>query len=611
MGGGSPSTETQTTDVPEWAKPYFERTLARAETESLKPYEAYSGQRQALSSQYGDIGAAQDLTRNIAGSGVAGLAAAQNYSNYAMDQSKALGQYTPTQTTTSSFSPYAGYQASSADPYAGYQATSATPYSGFQAGSADPYSNFKASSATPYSDFTAGEYSQAQFNPYSSFQAGSADPYSQFQESQFNEYNYDPSRQFSGQEVQNYMNPYMQNVVDQQSKSAVTNFNRQNAARAAQGVSAGAFGGSRQGVVQGMAEEGLAGQLDQIQSKGLQDSYTQAMSAFQSDRAAQVSNEQARAAEAARVQSAGGSEAARVQSAQAGELARTQGIGLDEASRVQAAQAAEAARTQSGIAGELGRVQSAVGSDQARIQAAQAAELARTQGIDVNEASRIQQAQAAELARTQGISLDEASRIQAAQAGEQGRVQGIDVAEQSRIQQAQAAELARTQGVDQSEAARIQSGLAGEQSRVQAANAAEAARVQAQNEASNQFGAGQGLSALGAGASAAQALAGYGQLGREADIQNAQLLQTIGQANQLEGQQGMDIAYQDFLTKQGYTQQQIANMGNMVNGLPVANAGTSTTVGTPATPGFGQQVLGAGLTGLSLYKAFKDGGLVR
>jgi hypothetical protein len=43
MGGGSPSTETQTTEVPEWAKPYFERTLARGEAESLKPYEAYTG----------------------------------------------------------------------------------------------------------------------------------------------------------------------------------------------------------------------------------------------------------------------------------------------------------------------------------------------------------------------------------------------------------------------------------------------------------------------------------------------------------------------------------------------------------------------------------------
>jgi hypothetical protein len=130
MGGGSPATEVQTqsgsTDLPAWAKPYFERTLARGETESLKPYEAYTGQRQALSSQYGDIGAAQNMTRGIAGSGIAGLGAAQDYSQYAMDQSKALGQYTP---------------------------------------------------------------------------------------SQASEFQYDPTRQFSAQEVQNYMNPYMQNVV--------------------------------------------------------------------------------------------------------------------------------------------------------------------------------------------------------------------------------------------------------------------------------------------------------------------------------------------------------------------------------------------------------------
>jgi hypothetical protein len=356
MGGGSPATETQTqsgsTDLPAWAKPYFERTLARGETESLKPYEAYTGPRQALSSQYGDIGAAQNMTRGIAGSGVAGLGAAQDYSQYAMDQSKALGQYNP---------------------------------------------------------------------------------------SQASEFQFDPTRQFSGQEVQNYMSPYMQNVVDQQSKSAITNFNRQNAARANQGVQAGAFGGSRQGVVQGMAEEGLMGQLDQIQAKGLQDAYGQATSAFQADRAAQTGD--------------------------------------------------------------------------------------------------------------------------------------------------------------------------------QAARAAEAARVQQMSEASNQFAANQGIAALGAGAAGAQALAGYGQLGRESDIQNAQLLDTIGRSQQQEGQQGLDLGYQEYLTKQGFTQNQIANMSNMLQGLPVANAGTSSgttnTVGTPATPGFGQQALGAGLTGLSLYKAFKDGGLVR
>jgi hypothetical protein len=458
MGGGNPASDEVKTDLPDWAKPYYERALGRVEASSLTPYQQYSGDRLANAADYGNITKAQGIVSNLGG--VQGLGAAQDYSQYAMDQSKALGNYTPTQATAAQFSPYAGYQAGSAAPYSG-------------------------------------------------FQAGAANPYNQFQQSQFNEYNYDPSRQFSGQEVQNYMNPYMQNVVDQQSKSAITNFNRQNASRAAQGVQAGAFGGSRQGVVQGMAEEGLMGQLDQIQAKGLSDAYGQAQGAFQADRSAQVANEQARAAEASRVQAAGGSEAARVQQAQAAEMARTQGIGIDEA-------------------------------------------------------SRIQQAQAAELARTQGISLDEASRIQAGQAGEQ--------------------------------------------SRVQAANAAEMARVQQQNEAANQFGAGQGIAALDAGAAGAQALAGYGQLGREADIQNAQLLETVGRSQQQEGQQGLDIQYQDYLTKQGFTQNQIGQLSNMLQGLPIQNSGVTNTVGTPATPGFGQQLLGAGLGGLSLYRAFNPTG---
>jgi hypothetical protein len=458
MGGGNPASDEVKTDLPDWAKPYYERALGRVEASSLTPYQQYSGDRLANAADYGNITKAQGIVSNLGG--VQGLGAAQDYSQYAMDQSKALGNYTPTQATAAQFSPYAGYQAGSAAPYSG-------------------------------------------------FQAGAANPYNQFQQSQFNEYNYDPSRQFSGQEVQNYMNPYMQNVVDQQSKSAITNFNRQNASRAAQGVQAGAFGGSRQGVVQGMAEEGLMGQLDQIQAKGLSDAYGQAQGAFQADRSAQVANEQARAAEASRVQAAGGSEAARVQQAQAAEMARTQGIGIDEA-------------------------------------------------------SRIQQAQAGELARTQGISLDEASRIQAGQAGEQ--------------------------------------------SRVQAANAAEMARVQQQNEAANQFGAGQGIAALDAGAAGAQALAGYGQLGREADIQNAQLLETVGRSQQQEGQQGLDIQYQDYLTKQGFTQNQIGQLSNMLQGLPIQNSGVTNTVGTPATPGFGQQLLGAGLGGLSLYRAFNPTG---
>jgi hypothetical protein len=156
MGGGNPASSEVTTDLPDWAKPYYERALGRVEASSLTPYQQYSGDRLANAADYGNIGKAQGIVSNLGG--VQGLGAAQDYSKYAMDQSKALGNYTPTQTTAAQFSPYAGYQAGSAAPYSG-------------------------------------------------FQAGAANPYNQFQQSQFSEYNYDPSRQFSGQEVQNYMNP--------------------------------------------------------------------------------------------------------------------------------------------------------------------------------------------------------------------------------------------------------------------------------------------------------------------------------------------------------------------------------------------------------------------
>jgi hypothetical protein len=141
MGGGNPASDEVKTDLPDWAKPYYERALGRVEASSLTPYQQYSGDRLANAADYGNITKAQGIVSNLGG--VQGLGAAQDYSQYAMDQSKALGNYTPTQATAAQFSPYAGYQAGSAAPYSG-------------------------------------------------FQAGAANPYNQFQQSQFNEYNYDP-----------------------------------------------------------------------------------------------------------------------------------------------------------------------------------------------------------------------------------------------------------------------------------------------------------------------------------------------------------------------------------------------------------------------------------
>ena len=196
------------------------------------------------------------------------------------------------------------------------------------------------------------------------FTAGTADPYSGFTESQFTrgagtEFDFGPARQFTGDEVQRYMDPYMQNVVDIQKREAIRDFDRGQAGRDASAVQAGAFGGSRQAVAQGMAEQNLQDRLGDIQQIGSQAAFDRAMQAFESDRAAEMG----------------------IQGSQAAEAARVQGIDI----------------------GELGRTESAAATEAARRQAAEAAELARTQGIDLNEAARVQAAQEAQRMGTAGL----------------------------------------------------------------------------------------------------------------------------------------------------------------------------------------------------------------
>jgi len=570
MGKGSQQVQsggtTRTTNLPEYADPYFRRLLKGAEeaTQPFYPddpdtygdlagestYVPYGGERLADSSAYGGIGTSRAMVRGIAESPLCGLGEAAELQRRGIAGLEGLANY-----NTAAFDPYTGFQAGRAD-----------PYSGFRAGSADPFADFRAGRGTEYTGFQAGRA-----DPYAGFRAGSADPFADFQEAKFSaqtadQYDFDPARQFTGAEVQQYMDPYMQSVVDTQKREAREDFGRSQAARDAAAIGAGAFGGSRQAVQQGMAEEGLQEQLGDIQAAGSQAAFQQAMQAFEADRAAQMDVDARRAAE----------------------LGRTQGIGISEIGRMEA-----------GRAGEAGRVQNA-----------RAAELARTQGIDIAEASRVQQAEAAELARTQGISLDEAARIQGSEAAERARVQGIDVAEDARVQNARASELARTQGISLDEAARVQASEAAElartqgisldeAARVQQAEAAERARVQSAREASRQFGAGQGLAAYQAALGAGRGLVDYGERARAADIQGAQLLETIGRDIRGEDQARLDLAYQDFLRQQDYPMRNYERFAGLLSGMPI-QPDISTATYQAYNPI--QQALGAGISGLGLYK---------
>jgi len=124
------------------------------------------------------------------------------------------------------------------------------------------------------------------------------------------------NQMFDPRQAQLYMTPYMQNVVNVQKQQAIQDFQQQNAARAAQAVQAGAFGGSRQAVAQGMAGQELSRQLADIQATGQQQAYEQAQAQFERDRAARESGERLAlgAAESAGAQGA--------QLAQLGQLAR-------------------------------------------------------------------------------------------------------------------------------------------------------------------------------------------------------------------------------------------------------------------------------------------------
>jgi len=262
-----------------------------------------------------------------------------------------------------------------------------------------------------------GQQRPAEFSQYGGFKAGVATPFTGFEAGVAQAQQYDPARQFSGQEVSTYMSPYMQAVVDREKASAIQEFERQRGSRAARAIEAGAFGGSRQAVQESLAEEALAKQIGDIQAGGAQRAYEQAAAQFGADRAAQMETQQRQIAELARAEGITLEEAARVQQARAAEQARTQGINI-----------AELARVQGGEAGELARVQGARADEAMRQREFQlqamgfSAEQARA-AADLGERARAGDIQAAQLLEAQG--LGDLSRRQA----------GLDVAYQDFLRQ--------------------------------------------------------------------------------------------------------------------------------------------------------------------------------
>jgi hypothetical protein len=87
-------------------------------------------------------------------------------------------------------------------------------------------------------------------------------------------------QQYSQQALSQYMDPYIQNVVNANKAAAVQDFQTQQADRDAAAIRQGAFGGGRDAVVNGVAQNGLASRLSALENQGLESAYQNAQNQF-------------------------------------------------------------------------------------------------------------------------------------------------------------------------------------------------------------------------------------------------------------------------------------------------------------------------------------------
>jgi hypothetical protein len=127
-----------------------------------------------------------------------------------------------------------------------------------------------------------------------------------------------------------------------------------------------------------------------------------------------------------------------------------------------------------------------------------------------------------------------------------------------------------------------------------------------------QFGSTLGLQGLGQGLQGASTLGQLGQtrFGQQMGISDA--IARAGAVQQAQGQQGLDLAYQDFIQQKQYPYQQLAFQSDMLRGLPLSQAAQQQYT---APPSMLSQLGGLGTTALGIYGMSggfkKDGGVIK
>ena len=256
-GGGGGGTSTQVTDLPDWAKPTAQKQLALAEgvTDINKnPFQSYGdfARKQGMDPtqvagfqglQKTAFEGAQNLRPSAAvgqGMGIAGAAA-----NRAMDMG-----YNP-------------YQAQNQ-----YQDVAAYDPGQFQ-------NRFQGPGAYQAGQFGAERVSGPQLEQ---FQMGPAERVR--------------ADMFGGRQAAQYMSPYIEQAMEPQLREAQRSSEMMRNQNQAQAVQQGAFGGSRQAIVEAERQRNLGTQMGDIRARGMQSAFEQATQQFNQDAARRLQAQQ-------------------------------------------------------------------------------------------------------------------------------------------------------------------------------------------------------------------------------------------------------------------------------------------------------------------------------
>ncbi len=254
-GGGPSSSTTQTSNIPEYARPYVETMLG------------------ATQKQLFDTKQVTDPSSGQTSTEITGIKG-----------------YTPFSTNMNDY--FAGFQPLQETAFGA--AENMGPAS--QLGQATGYANeaIQRALGTTYQPTTygnqfqaPGEYQAGQFNA----QQVSAPELQQFQMG--------PAERIRTQSftrpgaAESYMSPYMQNVVDVQQREARRASDIAGQAQQAEAVGRGAFGGSRDALMRAERERNLGRQLGDIQATGQQAAYNSAQQQFNAEQNARLQAQQA------------------------------------------------------------------------------------------------------------------------------------------------------------------------------------------------------------------------------------------------------------------------------------------------------------------------------